>query len=246
MPADSSGTTTMEGVLEAPPGPALGIGPGEELPLGTVVRLWSDSGALAGGCAVTVADTGVTSFGVIDDEEDASLARVSLGEVLYVGFPSPRGWGEFTSRVIGSCAYGLLTALTLARPERVVYRQRRRSTRVEARLPIHVWPTGHPDRAGVMVVGRTEDVGPTGVRAEFHSRLPKAERFTLSLHLDDGAELRVEARPVWHRAAGELDPPDVHRYGFHFTDLSQEARARLRDSLDRVRAMLAGESTARG
>lgn len=150
----------------------------------------------------------------------------SLGTPVIVGFAVERGWAEFESRVTGSYVRGELTDISLARPGQVIEHQRRSAARLPASLPIRAWPADSADPAGEMLLGQTEDIGRSGLRAYFGSPLPADRPVIIAIACGDlDASTNLKATPVWYEALG-VDP-QWHRYGFRFTDLDPEMRRYL-------------------
>ncbi len=196
-----------------------------ELQPGTQADLCIRTGAAAGSYVATVTEVGPASLSLLTQARDGSTLYIGLGTPVYVGYPTRHGWAEFEARVSSSCIRHTLTELALARPEHIVYRQRRRWPRMRAILPIRAWPTSHPDRAGVMVTGQTEDLGKHGLKACFTGPLPESESVTLALEGGRGLrELRLSGRPVWEQAPREASGPRTYRYGFEFTHLTPALR----------------------
>jgi hypothetical protein len=187
----------------------------QELEAGTRVQLQVVSGAAAGSYPALVMEASPASVYLLAHPTGRRPFYVSLGTPVRVGFPSPRGWGEFESRVAGSYARGTEIEITLSPPTETAYRQRRHWPRVPVSLPVRAWPSAHPDRAGVMVSGQTDDIAQTGLRASFQTSLPETEFVTLLVGQGE-RELRIGARPIWHRSPAEDAPTPRHSYGFQF------------------------------
>ncbi len=217
---------------------------GDLLP-GTQVDVCIRTGAAAGTYLATVTDVGTASLNLLTQGREGATLYVGLGTPVFVGFASQRGWAEFESRVSSSCIRNSLTELALARPERVTYRQRRRSPRLRAILPIRAWPTSHPDRAGVMVIGQTEDLSKHGLKACFTAPLPDADLVTLAV--DGGSEiheLRLSGRPMWRQDPTEPASSGLYRYGFEFSQLTPALRLAVDELLGKLSAQ--GASSRRG
>ena len=112
------------------------------------------TGAAAGSYVATVTEVGPASLSLLTQGRDGATLYIALGTPIFVGFATRQGWAEFEARVSSSCIRSALTELALARPERVVYRQRRRWPRLRAILPVHAWPTSHPDPRASWSSGR--------------------------------------------------------------------------------------------
>lgn len=206
-----------------------------ELSAGTKVHLCIRSGPAVGSHTAVVVHAGRTSLSVSAESPDESGLYVSLGTAVCLGFCASRGWAEFEARVTGSCLRDQATEITLSRPESIIYRQRRRSPRVPISLPVYAWPAAHADRAGAMVSGRTEDIGPTGLRAFFGGALPADELIALAIDPGHGmGEVRLTGRPVWCQAFAGAERALMHRYGFELVQPPRDVRLRMRALMERL------------
>jgi CheY-like chemotaxis protein len=206
-----------------------------ELAAGTKVHLCIRSGPAVGSHSAAVVYAGRTSLSVSAESPDESGLYVSLGTAVCVGFSATRGWAEFEARVTGSCLRDSATEITLSRPERVIYRQRRRSPRLPVSLPVYAWPAAHADRAGAMVSGRTEDIGPSGLRAFFGGALPSDELIALAIDPGHGlGEVRLTGRPVWCQAFAGTGNALMHRYGFELVPPPRDMRLRMRALMEHL------------
>jgi hypothetical protein len=221
-----------------------------DLELGARVQLQVVSGAASGSYTALVMEVSPASVYLVAHPTGRPPFYVSLGTPVRVGFASRRGWGEFESRVAGSYLRGTGMEITLSPPTETTYRQRRHWPRVPVSLPVRAWPSAHPDRAGVMVSGQTEDLAQAGLRARFPASLPEADHVTLLIGRGEW-EVRIGARPIWHEPAGEGTPVPVHSYGFQFARPDPGTRRALARLLEGHRsglrrASMEGETTLPG
>lgn len=206
-----------------------------ELTAGTKVHLCIRSGPAVGSHSAAVLDAGRTSLSVSAESPDEAGLYVSLGTAVCVGFSASRGWAEFEARVTGSCLRDSATEITLSRPERVIYRQRRRSPRVPISLPVYAWPAARADRADAMISGRTEDIGPSGLRAFFGGALPSDELIAIAIDPGHGlGEIRLTGHPVWCQAFAGAENALMHRYGFDLVQPPRDVRLRMRALMEHL------------
>ena len=206
-----------------------------ELGPGVPVRLCVRAGASAGSYPGQVVDKGPASLVVSAWAPDAETLYVSLGTHVIVGFPATHGWGEFQSRVAGSYLRGAVTELLLSRPDRVVYRQRRKYARLAVTLPVHAWLAAD-EQAALCVLGHTEDIGREGLRASFSTSLPGDGPVVVVIAPSHGLqEIRLAGRPVWHEATGGPGE-EWHRYGLRFLPMASDTRQRLSALLAHLKA----------
>jgi len=217
----------------------------QELTPGTQADVCIRTGAAAGTYVATVTEVGPASLSLLTQGREGATLYIGLGTPVFVGFATRQGWAEFESRVSSSCIRNTFTELALARPQQVMYRQRRRWPRVRAILPIRAWPTSHPDRAGVMVVGQTEDLSKHGLKACFSAPLPETDLVTLALDGGSGIrELRLSGRPIWQQKSAETPTPGHYRYGFEFSHLTPAMRLAVEELLGKIGRH--GEGARRG
>jgi hypothetical protein len=203
---------------------------------GERVRIRVRTGPGAGAYSATVLDQSSESLLVWAWARDWYPDSISLHTAVEVGFASPRGWGQFHSRVTGLSIRDCVIEIMVAGPRRVEYLQRRRQPRFAAVLPIRAWPAGSVDPPAVAISGHTDDIAQRGLRASFRARLTLEGPVVLSVPTEGGArEGRLMAQPVWYQPVGERGPL-WHCYGFRFLRLAPEARRYLRALLAQVQS----------
>ena len=94
--------------------------------------------------------------------------------------------------------------------------RRRAAPRAEISLPVAL---ARGARHGADLVGRTQDLGPSGMRVEVGRPLHDGEELAFVLALEDGTRITGRAHVVRHHAG------DV--YGLRFDRLAGDARDRL-------------------
>lgn len=195
---------------------------------GKRVRVNIRSGPSVGTYEAMVIEVGPAAVVISAWGADGSQRYVSLGTAVTVGFADVQGWGEFESTVMGSYVQDALLHITLRRPSRVSYRQRRRCERMGARLPMRAWVVGESSRA---ISGHTENLSMEGVAGFLRGALPQRERFRVAVSPSAWQpEIRLPARAVWWERLGD-NYQGWHRCGFQFDALSSRIRQALGDLL---------------
>jgi len=211
---------------------------------GARVRLCIPSGLGAGRYPAVVVDRGPGRLVVSVWLWDCYPDYVSLGRSVTVGFPCSQGWGEFESRVTGLYMRSSVVEVMLARPSRVMYKQRRSCLRLPATLPINVSALGNQISTGQIIPGITEDISSKGLRGCLQGQLVCERPVVISFRSDVGLqESRFTSLPVWQEALN--DPERIwHRYGFRFLGLPSQSRRCLRGLLTRIKSNVIGDLQA--
>jgi CheY-like chemotaxis protein/c-di-GMP-binding flagellar brake protein YcgR len=204
---------------------------------GKRLRLSIRAGPAAGSYSAMVLESGPAALALSAwSGEGASPTYVSLGTPIVVGFSAVEGWGEFQANVMGSFVHDDLLHITVPRPTRVIYRQRRSCERFYASLPVRVWLASDDGSEGAAVAGHLDNLSKHGLGAFLRSPLPadmpvKLAVFPALWEPDS----RLDARPVWSEPIGR-GGKGWHRFGFRFCRLNPKARRNLNALLARVKS----------